>query len=132
MRDEDAKEVWDSNLYTPYKALERCMESIGNKWTIIVDGVPIGMVGVSRETFLSAKGIPWLLGTDALTCDKKLFMRISIIVLNNISEGFSYLENYVSTENKMTLKWLKRLGFKFGKEIKSITGVVFKQFYRSR
>lgn len=130
MRKEDAKEVWDSNRYTPYKALLKGLNSRGDAWTIVVSGVPIGMVGVARGTLLCSKGTPWLLGTDALIDDKKLFLRISRVVLKNLSEGFSSLENYVSIENKCSLRWLRSLGFTIGEDIKSITGVTFRRFYR--
>ncbi len=130
MREDDVKEVWDSNLHSPYKALRKCLEIKGMSWTIIVNGIPVGMVGVSRGTLLSDTGTPWLLGTDVLIDDRKLFLKISRIVLKNISEGYRRLENYISTENQASLRWLRHLGFKFGEEIKSVTGVVFKRFYK--
>ncbi len=129
MRDADAKEIWDSHMSTPYNALVKGMESVGNSWTILVNGVPIGMVGVSRRTLISDKGVPWLLGTDAMVSNRKLFMKISKIVLKNMSKGYKYLENYVSVENTVSIRWLKRLGFTLGEEVNSMTGVIFKRFY---
>lgn len=128
MRDEDVKEIWDSNRSSPYKSLVKGLKSNGDTWTILVSGVPIGMVGVCRGTLLCSKGTIWLLGTDALVEDRKLFLRMSRLVLKNLSEGFSRLENYVSTENKCSLRWLRALGFTIGEEFKSITGVTFLRF----
>lgn len=130
MRADDVKEVWDSNLYSPYKALCKGLNTNGISWTIIVNGVPIGMVGVARGTLLSDTGIPWLLGTDALVDDRRLFLKVSRLILKNMSEGYKALENYVSTENKASFCWLRHLGFKIGNETKSITGVVFNRFYK--
>ena len=130
MRADDVKEVWDSNLYSPYKALCKGLDTKGISWTIIVNGVPIGMIGVARGTLLSDTGTPWLLGTDALVDDKILFLRVSRVILKNMSEGYKMLENYVSTENKASLCWLRHLGFKIGEEVKSVTGVIFKRFYK--
>ncbi len=130
MREADAKEVWDSNLHSPYKALHKGLNAKGVSWTIIVNGVPIGMMGVSRGTLLSDKGIPWLLGTDALVDDRKLFLRVSRVILKNMSKGYKMLENYVSIENKASICWLRHLEFKIGEEVKSVTGVMFKRFYK--
>ncbi len=130
MRAADVKEVWDSNLHSPYKALHKGLEAKGMSWTIIVNGVPIGMIGVGRGTLLSDTGIPWLLGTDALIDDRKLFLKVSRTVLKNMSQGYKMLENYVSVENKASICWLRHLGFKIGNEVKSVTGVVFKRFYK--
>ncbi len=129
MREDDVKEVWDSNLYSPYKALRKGYTK-GNSWTIIVNGVPIGMIGVARGTLLSDRGIPWLLGTDALVDDRKLFLRVSRVILKKMGEGYKMLENYVSVENKASFCWLRHLGFKIGEEVKSVTGVIFKRFYK--
>lgn len=130
MRADDAKEVWDSSLHSPYKALRKGLDAKGMSWTIIVDGVPIGMIGVARGTLLSDTGTPWLLGTDALVDDRKLFLRVSRVILKNMSRGYKMLENYVSTENKASFCWLRHLGFNIGEEVKSVTGVVFKRFYK--
>ena len=130
MRADDVKEVWDSSLHSPYKALRKGLDAKGNVWTIIVDGVPIGMIGVGKGTLLSDTGTPWLLGTDALIDDRKLFLRVSRVILKNMGRGYKMLENYVSTENKASLCWLRHLGFKIGEEVKSVTGVVFKRFYK--
>lgn len=130
MRGADAKEAWDSNLYSPYKALYKGMRAKGNSWTILVNGIPIGMVGVAEGTLLCDKGKPWLLGTIALVEDKRLFIKVSKIVLANLSEGFRFLENYVSVENKCSIRWLKALGFTIGEEIEGLNGVTFKRFHK--
>lgn len=130
MREDDAKEVWDSHLHSPYNALRKCLELRGNSWTIVVDGVPIGMVGVSHGTLLSDRGTPWLLGTDGLVNDRRLFLKMSRFVLEKMSRGFKYLENHVSIENKASITWLKHLGFTIDNETKSVTGVTFRRFFK--
>lgn len=129
MRDMDVKEIWDSHRSSPYNALRRGLKTKGNTWTIIVNGIPVGMVGVVERTLLSDTGTPWLLGTDVLTDDTKLFLKISKIVLKKMSQGYKMLENYESVENTASLRWLKKLGFTIGEEIKGITGVSFRRFY---
>ncbi len=129
MREDDVKEVWDSSRHSPYKALRIGLNTSVNVWTILVNGKPIGMLGVADKTLLSNRGTPWLLGTDDLINDRKVFLKVSRVVLKKMSKGYKMLENYVSVENKGSLRWLKRLGFAFGEDVKSVTGVIFRKFY---
>jgi len=129
MRDEDVKEVMDSHMHSPYRALYIGFMSKGGCWTIIVDDTPVAMVGVAKNTSLCKKGRPWLLGTNAMIDDKKIFMRVSREVLKQLRQGVDFLENYVSIENKCSMRWLKALGFTIGESVNSITGVTFKRFY---
>ncbi len=131
MRAEDRKEVWDSNYHLPETALEKGLRANGKAWTILVDNIPVAMMGVTRPTLLSDKGIPWLLSTDelALKVKARLFMKVSKSMVKCMKQGFGVLENYVSVENKVSLFWLKKLGFLFGEEHSGLTGVMFKKFY---
>ncbi len=129
MREADVKEVWDSNRHSPYKSLYRSMVSGGRTWTIVVDGVPVGMVGVAPASLISNTGRPWLLGSEELVSNKKLFLIMSTRILKTLTRGYDRLENYVSSENKASLLWLEKLGFSFGEEINSVTNVIFKRFY---
>lgn len=131
MRDEDAKEVYDIHFHSPYTALRLGIEARGESWTIVVDGVPIGIVGVSKRSLLGNIGTPWLLGTDKLTASNRLFLKYSKFILKNMGEGYDRLENYKSVENTSTIKWLRYLGFEFDEEIKSVRGVTYQRFYKN-
>lgn len=129
MRYADKKEIWDSHRLNPYQALLRGVKSLGNCWTILGDDMPEGMMGISRISLLSNKGIIWLLGTDVLTQDRRLFVKVSKKVFDGMLDGFDYVENHVSTENEISLRWLERLGFNIEKEPVMINDVPFKKFY---
>ncbi len=131
MRAEDRKEIWDSNYHLPETALEKGLRANGKAWTVLVDNIPVAMMGVTRPTLLSDKGAPWLLSTDELVLNitARLFIKVSKSMVECMKQGFSVLENHVSVENKVSLAWLKKLGFLFGEESKSPTGVMFKKFY---
>jgi hypothetical protein len=128
MRSADKKEIWDSHRMKPYHALLMGVKSLGNCWTILGDDMPEGMMGVSKASLISNKGIIWLLGTDVLTEDRRLFVKVSKKVFGGMFDGFDYVENHVSTENEISLRWLERLGFNIEEEPVMINDVPFKKF----
>ena len=129
MRGEDVKEIKDSHGFSPYQALLFGVHSRGDCWTILGDDVPEAMMGVVPMSLFSNRGRIWLLGTDVLVKDKKLFVRVSKNVFENMIKGYSYLENYVSTENKVSLRWLERISFEFEEETIMMNDVPFKKFF---
>tara|TARA_Y100000310_G_scaffold214927_1_gene215907 strand:+ start:132 stop:596 length:465 start_codon:yes stop_codon:yes gene_type:complete len=132
MREADVKEIWASNRLSPYKALLLGMNAEGNCWTILGDGIPEAMIGVSQRSLLSNRGIAWMLGTDVLTEDKRLFMRLTKELFDDAVQGYTYLENYVSTENRLSLRWIQAMGFEFEEDIINRNGTPFKKFYMER
>ncbi len=129
MRKDDVKEVYDSHRVTPYKALLMGVKAEGNCWTILGDGIPEGMMGVTRRSLLSDRGIVWMLGTDVLVQDKRLFISISKDLFVDVVKGFDYIENHVSVENKISLRWLESMGFEIEEKTIMINGVGFRKFH---
>ncbi len=129
MREDDVEEVWASSRSSPYKALRKGLEAQGNCWTILGDGIPEGMIGVSRGTLLSNRGIAWMLGTDVLVADKRLFITLTKKLFDEAIAGFNYLENYVSTKNKISLRWVESMGFEIEEKPIMVRGVPFKKFF---
>lgn len=129
MRNADKKEIWDSHRFKPYQALLRGMKNLGSCWTILGDDMPEGMMGVSKGSLLSNRGIIWLLGTDVLTKDRRLFVKVSKKVFDGMLDGFDYVENYVSTENEISLRWIERLGFNVEEEPIMVNDIPFKKFF---
>jgi len=130
MRKADVKEVYDSHRASPYKALLTGMQARGNCWTILGDGIPEGMIGIARQSLFSDRGIAWMLGTDVLVEDKRLFIKLTKQLFDEAVEGFNYIENYISLENRISLRWIQAMGFEFDEEIKTINGVEFKRFFK--
>lgn len=130
MREADKQEVWDAYMTSPEKTLTKAYEKSEKCWTILVDGEPVGMFGVSRPTMLSSTGIPWLLGTDALVANSRSFLLPSKRCVEIMKIGYNVLENHVSVSNDISIRWLKWLGFTVeDEEILTVTGAKFKRFY---
>ena len=129
MREADVKEIWASHRTTPYKALLNGIKAEGSCWTIFGDGTPEAMIGIVRMSLLSNKGYAWMLGTDVLTEDKRLFMRLTKELFDDVVEGYNYLENHVSMENRLSLRWIQAMGFTVEDKIIKRNGVPFKKFF---
>lgn len=130
MRAADVKGVYDSHRLSPCMALLAGMKARGNCWTILGDGIPEGMVGIIPLSLFSDRGLPWMLGTDVLVEDKTLFIRLTRKLFEDAAQGFNYLENYISTENKIALRWVESMGFDVAEEPIMLNGVGFKRVYK--
>ena len=130
MRAADAKGVYDSHRLSPCQALLIGMKARGNCWTILGDGIPEGMVGIIPMSLFSDRGLPWMLGTDVLVEDKTLFIRLTRKLFEDAVDGFNYLENYISTENKIALRWVESMGFNIEDVPVVLNGVPFKRVYK--
>lgn len=83
------------------------------KFTVDVDGVPIAMFGMYRQTMLSDSAQPWMFGTPAI--DKHLRRALIEDARGYISDMLRLarrLENVVDARNKTSIRWLTHLGFK--------------------
>ena len=113
MREADVTEVWLSSHRTPYQAMREGFEVSVKAWTIMEDGVPIGMFGVSSSPAFENMGIPWLLGTDAMLNIRRQFVRESEKYLAEAHKLYPRLLNFVHAGNVQSLRWLMWLGFDF-------------------
>lgn len=128
MREADKREIWRSHKSTPEQALE-----LGIKGevclTFCVEDQPVAMFGVSRYTAVSPVGIPWLLGTEGIRKAAKYFLGESRKYVEAMNRKYSILENYVDKDNKLSVRWLKWLGFNLKEEI-DVNGHTFIRFER--
>ena len=113
MREADTLEVWLSSHKTPHQAMSEGFQRSVKAWTIMHDDVPIGMFGVSCLTLLGHVGVPWLLGTNEMLKIKRQFVRESNRYIDEMLSMYPNLINYVHTENRASIRWLKWLGFSF-------------------
>lgn len=95
-----------------------------------VDGRLIAIYGVVRQTALSRTGNPWMAATSAL--EEPYFRRIFIERTHReiewMAQGFDHFWNLVSIDNKIAIRWLKWIGFKFDDEPVDVFGHQFKKF----
>ena len=109
LREQDKTEVRFSHGLEP---VEACLKSYIYSDVIQAiegdDGEPIGITGLVGNHI-------WLLGTDKLTATKNhrwqlcLHGREWVEYCLDMAGGM--IENYVYSENKLSIRWLKHLGF---------------------
>lgn len=111
MRAADRTEVMASSGSTPHRALMFSLEHSDMAFTGMIDGQPEVMFGVCTLNVLTAKGAPWLLGTDAVVTHQRQFLRRSLWWKEKLFERYEVLTNFVHDDNAASKRWLKWLGF---------------------
>lgn len=114
MRAEDRREVWASHRHTPAQALTVSLERSELAWTCIIDDVPAFMWGAARNgSLITRRGAPWLLGTPVLGQRRVSleFLRQCPDYVARMQARFPRLENYVHARNRLSIRWLRWLGF---------------------
>ncbi len=113
MRDADVLEVWFAGHRTPHQAMQDGFNMSVKAWTILQDGSPIGMFGVSSASILGNIGVPWLLGTDGMLRIKRQFVHESLQYVHEMLSLYPVLVNFVHIDNIPSLRWLRWMGFDF-------------------
>lgn len=111
LRDADVQEIKAMGGGNPVKALTRSANASEMAWVALWDGVPTVAFGVARESWLPNVGNPWMLATDGILAMKTTFVRGSIEFVELMHKPFDILRNYVDVRNKVSVQWLKWLGF---------------------
>ncbi len=133
MRQADIDEIWASHHYEPREALIKGWESPGYSTVITVNDEPCVMLGLTIPSILTDSGIPWLLGTENALKYKRHFLTVAPGVVKNMLDICPKLYNYVHVENKVSMNWLRRIGFKFDKpESYGVENELFCKFHLER
>ena len=111
MNNEDRMEVYASYMVKPETALRVSIGNSTKAWTVLLDGKPEFAFGVSWFKRMSGVGAPWMLGTGEVKKIYVPFLRQGRDYVDMMIDEYDSLENYVSTWNKTSIKWLKFLGF---------------------
>ena len=116
----DREEIRASNGSSPLEALVIPFTyKEGRSYTIIgtaKEGV-IGMFGVA-PTKDPEYGVAWLLSSETLFKHTKQFIKECPYWVSQMSEGYTYIYNWVDRRNWKSLKWLQYLGFEAKEEMK--------------
>jgi len=116
----DREEIRASNGSSPLEALVIPFTyKEARSYTIIgtaKEGV-IGMFGVA-PTKDPEYGIAWLLSSEDLFKHTKQFIKECPYWVSQMSEGYTYIYNWVDRRNWKSLKWLQFLGFEAKEEMK--------------
>lgn len=111
MRQADVDEIWASNHHTPIEALMNGLAKSDRSVIVTVDDEPCVMLGLVIRDILSGAGVPWLLGTETALKHKRKFLTQVPVVIDEMLTICPRLFNYVHVDNKVSIKWLKRIGF---------------------
>lgn len=80
--------------------------------TALVDGRVTCIFGVARHgTLLDPRGIPWMLGTDLVTQNRRALARLAPVYIRTMLQDYPHLVNVVHARNTVAVRWLQRSGF---------------------
>lgn len=113
LRDADYREVEASGYNS---ALECLLIGLDSPDTTYVgcdeDDRPFLICGTRQD---ESGGLVWAMGTNDILKYKRDFIAISTVWLEKCHEQYEELHNSVHSKNTEHIKWLKWLGFEFGK-----------------
>jgi len=115
----------------PLSALQLGLDSSDVCVTVTtLDGEPFAMYGVAPGCVLTGMGRPWLLGTDTSLKYKREFLTATYSVINSMLSMYPRLENYVHVDNRISVRWLKWMGFNMDDPFVSpVSGEKFMRFW---
>ena len=130
MRHADAVEVMAMCGYTPRQALRVSMECSRMSAVVLADGVPLAILGLGVRDVLLGIGTPWLLSSEQAVKHKRQFLELSPPVIQEMLTICPKLVNYVHSENSLSIRWLKWLGFTMDEPLPiGINGEMFHRFH---
>lgn len=133
MRPADVAEVRASSGSSPHDALMRSLSASRVAWTAILDGQPEVMFGVGDINILARTGSPWLLGTDAVEREWRMFLRQSRDWRQQLLSDYDVLRNFVDDRNVVSKRWLQWLGFTLMDPMPvGVNGEMFRMFEMRR
>ena len=112
MRQADVDEVTAASNSTPLQAITGGVEISAFSSVAVINGDIVAIMGVVKNSALSDNGVPWLLGTEDIVKHYREFLGASPSVLNAMTNVCPNLMNHVHAKNKISVRWLKWLGFK--------------------
>lgn len=113
MRPHDIQECYAHDV-TPSLALLGALDNKeGVCLSVLCDGEPCAMFGVSPDPNNGEFGTIWMLGTERPFSNPFLFARASKDWVVDLCEPYEACGNWVWEENRTAIQWLKWLGFRF-------------------
>lgn len=112
LRAQDLAELRAAGWGDVRQALEQSVRL--SRWTrvALIEGVPAAVFGCAEHgSMLTPTGVPWLLGTDAVTRHGRVLQREARRYIAAMLQEYPRLFNAVHAENTVSVRWLRRLGF---------------------
>lgn len=132
LRAADRAEVEALTGRDPREALVESVERSALAWAGLADGELVCLFGVVPMTLTGVTGVPWLLGSDAVTRYGRPFLRRNRFYVAEMLRVFPVLRNVVDARNTVSIRWLAWLGFTLGApQPMGVRGLPFIPFTRS-
>lgn len=128
LRDADEKEVVAAGNKDGEESLRQSFARSEVRYTVDIDGLPVGMFGVLRGSILGGDANVWFLGTPELGRIKKTFVRLSRKFIDEFLVQYCVLWNLVDSRYTSSIRWLKSCGAVFNKEPIIMNGQPFYTF----
>lgn len=116
MREADIAEVRAGGR-GPLEALRESVARSSQLWVAEVGGAPAAIFGVAPlGAVLDPRGAPWLLGTDAVPQSRRALAALTPRYIQKMLGEFPHLINLVHSRNEVAVAWLRRSGFRLGRQ----------------
>lgn len=133
MRDFDVAEVLAAGSESVHQSLVDSVELSKTAVAVSHDGVTILIFGLVKPSLISKSGVIWMLGANQSLNYKRELMVYTRRVIKEMLNECDELYNYVHDENKVSIKWLKALGFTMGEpEPYGPYDALFRRFYMKK
>jgi hypothetical protein len=127
MRAADVEEVGAFGR-TPKDALRLGLRASVDCMTVLIDGHPEAMMGLTPKNLLEREGTPWMLGTDRIYGHPRAWLTLMPQMVERWCDSTKVLTNLIGKKNARAIRLLRRLGFEVGEEVTVIGGVEFVTF----
>lgn len=111
MRPEDAEEVMAMNHYTPFEAMSLSVKNSAFAVVVVIDDIPVTMLGLVIGSAVTGMGSPWLLSARQALNHRRKFIELAPDIVDEMLQICPKLVNYVHVKNRLSIRWLKRIGF---------------------
>lgn len=111
VRQKDADEIYAVGGWTVRECLEWGFDNSLYVSTILMDGEPVAILGVTPYTLTSQIGVPWLIASTKTAEIPVQFLRISRRYVKAIVMQFPRLINYVDERHSEAIRYLEAVGF---------------------
>lgn len=114
----------------PAHALRYSLASSSFALTVLIDGSPHAMFGVTAYSLAEGVGRPWFLGSDEVYRHPREMMRRGGDVVEFMQDSFRRLENVIAAANDRGIRMLRFWGFEVGEKVQVFGGTDFLPFWR--
>ncbi len=128
LRDADEKEVIAAGNKNGEDSLRQSFARSSLRYSVDIDGIPVAMFGVVRDSILGGSANVWFLGAPELARIKKTFVRLSRRFIRTFLIQYDTLWNMVDSRYPQSISWLKSCGASFQPDPIMLNGVEFYAF----